>query len=116
MYFPNILKKAQVTVDEIVGRDRLPDFNDIGRMPYIIAMIREAFRWRTIAPVAIPHAVISDDFYAGYLIPKGATIFALSQHIHEDEDLYPSHTEFQPERFLDEHGELNHLAHAGFGL
>lgn len=79
-------------------------------------MVREAFRWRTIAPVAIPHAVVKEDTYEGYLIPKGATIFALSQHIHEDEELYPNHKEFEPERFLDENGKLNNLPHAGFGL
>ena len=116
MYFPHILKKAQAAVDEAVGRDRLPNFDDVARIPFITAMIREAFRWRTVAPVAIPHAVVRDDIYNGYFIPKGATVFALSQNIHEDEELYPDHTEFKPERFLDENGRLNNLPHAGFGL
>ena len=116
LYFPHILKKAQDVIDEAIGRERLPNFGDLERVPYITAMIREAFRWRTVAPVAIPHAVVEDDLYEGYFIPKGATIFALSQHIHEDEKLYPNHLEYRPERFLDEHGKLNSLPHAGFGL
>ncbi|KAH8652257.1 cytochrome P450 [Xylariales sp. PMI_506] len=114
--FPHILQKAQAVVEEAVGEDRLPDFNDLSRIPYITAMIREAFRWRTIAPVAIPHAVVKDDIYAGYFIPKGTTVFALSQRIHEDEELYPSPAEFRPERFLDDSGRLNNLPHAGFGF
>jgi cytochrome P450 len=65
LYFPHIPEKAQKVVDEAVGRDRLPNFDDLSRMPYITAMIREAFRWRTVAPVAIPHAVVKDDIYAG---------------------------------------------------
>lgn len=116
MYFPHVLKRAQEVVDEAVGRDRLPDFGDLPRIPYITAMIREAFRWRTVAPVAIPHAAAEDDVYEGYLIPKGATVFALSQHIHEDEELYPDHQDYKPERFLDDKGQLNKLPHAGFGL
>lgn len=116
MYFPHVLEKAQTIVDEVGGRDRLPNFDDLGRIPYITAMIREVFRWRTVAPVAIPHAVVADDVYDGYFIPKGATVFALSQHIHEDEELYPDHKDFKPERFLDERGQLNTLPHAGFGL
>jgi len=116
MCFPHVLKKAQAAVDEVVGRERLPNFDDVGQIPYISAMIREAFRWCTLAPVAIPHAVVADDFYAGHFISKGATIFALSQHIHEDEELYLDHEEFKPERFLDELGRLNTLPHAGFGL
>ncbi|CZR68666.1 uncharacterized protein PAC_18565 [Phialocephala subalpina] len=116
MCLPHTLKKAQAIVDGAVGRDRLPNFDDLGRIPYITAMIREAFRWRTVAPVAIPHAVVADDVYDGYFIPKGATVFALSQHIYEDEELYPDHEEFKPERFLDDHGQLNTLPHAGFGF
>jgi hypothetical protein len=77
LYFPHILKKAQEIVDEAVGRDRLPDFGDLARIPYITAMIREAFHWRTVAPVAIPHRVVKDDFYEGYFIPKGVIVFAL---------------------------------------
>lgn len=116
MYFPHTLRKAQEVVDEAIGRDRLPTFEDLSRMPYITAMIREAFRWRTVAPIAIPHAVVRDDFYEGYYIPKGATVFALSHHIHNDGELYPNPREYRPERFLDEKGQLNGLPHAGFGL
>jgi cytochrome P450 len=116
MYFPGILKEAQRIVDETVGRHRVPTFDDIPRMPYIIAMIRESFRWRTVAPVAIPHAAVEDDIYEGYFIPKGAAVFALSHYIHRKEELYPDPESFKPERFLDEYGQLNNLPHAGFGL
>ncbi|KAL1847977.1 hypothetical protein VTK73DRAFT_10222 [Phialemonium thermophilum] len=116
LYYPDVLRKAQRSVDEVVGRDRLPSFGDLGRIPYITAMVREAFRWRTVAPVAIPHAAVRDDVYAGYFIPKGTTVFALSQRIHEDEELYPNHEDFKPERFLDKDGQVNNLPHAGFGF
>ncbi|KAI3549254.1 hypothetical protein CABS02_08082 [Colletotrichum abscissum] len=116
MYFPHVLAKAQSVIDGAIGRDRLPTFDDISRIPYITAMIREAFRWRTVAPVAIPHSVVEDDFYEGYLIPKGATVFALSHYIHQDSKLYPDPDDFKPERFLDSAGQLNDLPHAGFGL
>jgi hypothetical protein len=45
MCFPHVLKKAQAAVDEVVGRERLPNFDDVGQIPYISAMIREAFRY-----------------------------------------------------------------------
>ncbi|KFA71298.1 hypothetical protein S40288_06694 [Stachybotrys chartarum IBT 40288] len=83
------MTKAQEEVDKAIGRDRLPDFDDLHRIPYITAMIRKAFRWRTVAPVAIPHPSVKSDTYAGYFIPQGATVFALSHHIHQDEELYP---------------------------
>jgi cytochrome P450 len=116
MYYPEVLKKAQEQVDEFIGRDRLPTFEDVPRMPYITAMIREAFRWHTVAPIAIPHSTIQDDVYKGYHIPKGATVIGLSHHIHYQKDLYPQPEDYRPERFLDESGKLNTLPHAGFGL
>jgi cytochrome P450 len=116
MHFPEVLKKAQAIVDEGVGRNRLPNFEDLGQLPYITAIIRETFRWRTVAPVAILHAVTTDSVFSDYFIPKGATVFALSQHIHEDYELYPDPHGFKPERFLDDIGRLNTLPHAGFGF
>jgi cytochrome P450 len=116
MYFPHVLQKAQEIVDETIGRGRLPTFEDVPKIPFITAMIREAFRWRTVAPIAIPHAVVEDDTYAGFFIPKGATVYALSHYIHQDPELYPEPNEFKPERFLDEKGQLSNLPHAGFGL
>jgi cytochrome P450 len=96
LYFPQILKRAQSVVDEAIGRDCLLNFDDPTRIPYITAMNRGAFRWRTVSPVAIPRPVVKDDIYAGYFIPKGTTVFALSQHIHEDEVVYPDHKDFEP--------------------
>lgn len=115
MYHPEILRKAQAHVDAHVGRNRLPSFDDVPSMPYITAMIREAFRWHTVAPIAIPHSVTQDDEYLGYHIPKGTTVIGLSHHIHQQKDLYPQPETYWPERFLDEQGQLNNLPHAGFG-
>lgn len=116
MYFPHVLKRAQEIVDEVVGRDRLPNFDDMAQLPYITAFVREAFRWHTVAPLGVPHRAMKDDVYDGYFIPKGTTVIALSQNIHYDDELYPSPEEFRPERFLDEKGQLNGHPHAGFGL
>jgi hypothetical protein len=32
-------------------------------------------RFRPITPLALPHATTADEYYDGYLIPKGATLF-----------------------------------------
>lgn len=47
---PNIQTKAQMEIDEIVGRERLPTLNDLGRLPYTQALVRELLRWRGVAP------------------------------------------------------------------
>lgn len=34
------------------------------------------YRWRPVAPTGVAHAVTQDDYYEGYFIPKGATVYA----------------------------------------
>ena len=46
--YPEAMRKAQAEIDAVVGRSRLPNFDDRKDLPYVQAMIREVFRWRNI--------------------------------------------------------------------
>lgn len=39
--FPEVMKKAQAQIDEVVGRGRLPNAGDRDQLPYVRAMVRE---------------------------------------------------------------------------
>ena len=56
--FPEVQRRAQAEIDDVVGRDRLPTFADSPRLPYVHAIIKEVLRWRPILPCGIPHAEI----------------------------------------------------------
>ncbi|PVH92621.1 cytochrome P450 [Periconia macrospinosa] len=94
------VKILQDEIDRVVGRDRLPTFEDTEKMPYLLAFVKEVHRWRPVLPGGVPHAVTEDDEYMGYHIPKGATIVGGHWAISMDEELYPNPDEFEPERFL----------------
>lgn len=49
--YPDVMRKAQAEIDEIVGRDRLPNFGDHDKLPYINAMVKEVLRWRPVSPL-----------------------------------------------------------------
>ncbi|KAF7369888.1 Cytochrome p450 [Mycena sanguinolenta] len=99
--YPEIQKKAQAAVDDVVGRDRLPDFQD--DIPYVDAIVREVLRWRPVVPLSIPHAVTEDDSYKGYHIPAGAIVVGNAWAILHDETTYgPRTDQFIPERWLTE--------------
>lgn len=49
--FPEVQKKAQVELDEVVGRHRLPTFADYERLPYIRAICKESLRWKAVDPL-----------------------------------------------------------------
>lgn len=55
--YPEVQKKAQAEIDEIVGEKRLPTWADYSSMPYIATLVKEAMRWRPTAPLGFPHAL-----------------------------------------------------------
>ena len=40
----DVYAKAQQTVDEVVGNDRLPNLNDREELPYVDAVLKEVYR------------------------------------------------------------------------
>ncbi|GLB41043.1 putative monooxygenase activity [Lyophyllum shimeji] len=110
MIHPQWIKTAQAQLDAVVGQDRLPDFSDRDKMPYVEAVCREVLRWRPAARFAIPHKTTEEDIveYNGeeYYIPKGATIIGVPWIIEHDPQVYPDPDTFKPERWLTPDGKL----------
>ncbi|KAI0285797.1 CyP450 monooxygenase, partial [Russula aff. rugulosa BPL654] len=99
--FPQAQRRAQAELDVVVGRDRLPTFDDRPRLPYIEALCKELTRWQMVTPMGVPHLSTRDDVYRGYFIPKEN--FRAILH---DPEIYPDPEEFKPERFLNEDGSV----------
>ncbi|KAF7790453.1 hypothetical protein EIP86_001408 [Pleurotus ostreatoroseus] len=99
--FPDAARKAREEVDKVVGRDRLPRFDDMDCLPYVRAFIKEVQRWRPVVPSAVPHCVSRDDDYEQYRIPKGTIIFGNLYTMMQDSELFPDPEAFRPERFLE---------------
>jgi cytochrome P450 len=49
--FPEVQEKAQAEIDSVVGKDRLPTFDDRDALPYVEAVICETLRWHPAAPL-----------------------------------------------------------------
>ena len=71
---PDYQKAAQEELDTIVGPDRLPEFADYDKLPYVRAFIKELIRWHIVTPLGLPHATVADDEYNGYFIPAGTMV------------------------------------------
>ncbi|EIW84343.1 cytochrome P450 [Coniophora puteana RWD-64-598 SS2] len=107
LLYPDVQRRAQADIDAVVGKDRLPNFEDRPLLPYIDAMIRETMRWAPVLPLALSHAVMEDDEYEGYSIPKGTTVVANIWAISRDSGRYPEPETFRPERFIAKDGKLS---------
>lgn len=110
---PGFIRKAQKELDAVVGDARLPKYSDKPNLPYISAIVNEVLRWRPVTAGGIPHAVIQDDEYMGYRIPKGATVIGNHWAIHLDENVYKDALAFDPDRWI-ENPDLP-LSPFGFG-
>jgi cytochrome P450 len=98
--YPESVRKAQEELDSVVGKDRLPSFDDTSNLPYVNAFIKEVLRWRPATPMSVPHSPIEDDEYQGYRIPKGAIIIENQWAINLDDEHFQDPYEFIPERWL----------------
>ncbi|KAK7996650.1 hypothetical protein PG989_004690 [Apiospora arundinis] len=123
--------KAQADLDRVVGRERLPTFEDRPRLPYIDAIVNEVLRWRPVVVGGVPHATKKEDTYMGYRIPAGSLVMGNHYAITRDESVFGADVDaFQPERWLQypdsdlkPNADINHeectlkdLPQTGFGF
>ncbi|KAK0664850.1 Cytochrome P450 monooxygenase yanC [Lasiodiplodia hormozganensis] len=100
LLYPDAQRKVQAELDAVIGPDRMPDLDDVPQLPYVIACVKETMRWMPTAALgAAPHAVMQDDEYLGFHIPKGAGVMMNIWAIHRDEKRYPRPEEFWPDRY-----------------
>ncbi len=48
---PELQMRAHRELDAVVGRDRIPNFEDKENLPFINAISMEAMRWRPVLPL-----------------------------------------------------------------
>ncbi|GAW20575.1 hypothetical protein ANO14919_100830 [Xylariales sp. No.14919] len=97
---PEIQRKAQEEIDEIIGIGRLPKYSDKGNLPYVSAIVKESFRWHAVVPMITPHTSEADNYVNGYFIPKGTSLLANAWWFTHDPAVYPNPSGFDPSRFL----------------
>ncbi|THU82307.1 cytochrome P450 [Dendrothele bispora CBS 962.96] len=105
---PEVQKRAQKELDDVLGGTSLPDFNDYSRLPYVTALVNEVFRCYPVTPFAVYHVSTQDDVYNGYEIPKGSILIPNAYALLHDESLFgPNTDKFNPDRFIKPDGTVN---------
>ena len=72
--YPDVQKKVQAELDSVIGPNRLPELRDCDLLPYTKAVVKEALRWHSVAPLLVPRTTTVDDVYNGYFIPEGSVV------------------------------------------
>ncbi len=77
------------------------DPEQIGRLPYLGAVVNEVLRIHPVAMLMFPRLVEDHLELAGHAFEPGDVLIGCIQAVHERSDLYPDPLRFDPNRFLD---------------
>ncbi|KAI5122656.1 hypothetical protein M0805_007918 [Coniferiporia weirii] len=96
--YPEVAKRAQEEIDNVIGTDRLPTLDDRQRLPYIDCILKEVFRLYPSVPTGLPHQSTQAEVYRGWMIPEKSIVFANIWQLMRDEKHFPNPEAFVPER------------------
>lgn len=97
---PKIMSKATEELELSIGRGNPVKESDIGRLPYLEAIIRETLRLHPPVPFLLPRKAETDVNVCGYTIPKDAKVLVNVWTIGRDSSIWENPNSFCPERFL----------------
>ncbi|KAG6232048.1 hypothetical protein E4U25_006867 [Claviceps purpurea] len=98
--YPEVQRRAQQEIEEVVGGERLPGFEDRDHLPYMNAVIKETYRWMPVVPIGTTHVAEEEIVFSGYRIAKGAYLLPSIWWFMHDPETYANPSEFNPDRFL----------------
>ena len=101
------LNKAQLELDEKVGRSRQVKESDVKNLPYLQAIVKETMRLYPAAPLLIPHESVEDCIVSGYHVPARTRLLVNIQKLQKDPLIWEDPCEFRPERFLISHTKFD---------
>ncbi|KAM4631943.1 LOW QUALITY PROTEIN: cytochrome P450 2W1-like [Discoglossus pictus] len=105
MKYPHIQKKAQEEIENVIGLERPPTWDDQKILPYCLALVHEIQRFGNILQY-LAHSTITDTHFRGFFIPKGTLVLPLFTSVLYDETQWETPREFNPNHFLDDNGKF----------
>jgi cytochrome P450 len=53
--YPEVQRKAQQELNDVLDESRSPNWSDYVRLPYVAQVVKETMRWRPVTPLGVPH-------------------------------------------------------------
>jgi cytochrome P450 len=96
---PDMAARVTAEVDEVLG-GRVPTFDDVARLPYLGAFLKECLRLYPPALGVFLRRAVEDVRIRDWLVPKGSLVNILSIVPHMDPRWFPDPGRFDPSRFM----------------
>ncbi|XP_014509780.1 cytochrome P450 CYP736A12-like [Vigna radiata var. radiata] len=106
---PRVMKKLQDELDNVIGRNKLVEENDLVKLNYLDIVIKETLRLYPPGPL-VPRESTEDAIVQGYFLKKKSRIIINLWAMGRDSKIWSDNAEvFYPERFID-----NNLDYRGY--
>ncbi|KAK1560437.1 hypothetical protein Q3G72_026672 [Acer saccharum] len=103
----HVLKKAQDELNSHVGKHRQVEESDLKNLVYLQAIVKETMRLYPAVPLSAPREAMEDCTIAGFHIPAGTRLIVNLWKLHRDPSVWVNPSEFIPERFINDHANLD---------
>ncbi|KAM9448019.1 sterol 26-hydroxylase, mitochondrial-like isoform 1-T1 [Salvelinus alpinus] len=97
---PNAQDTLYQEVSHCIPGDKIPSAQDVNRMPYLKAVIKEALRMYPVVPMNARIMVENDIIIGGHFFAKKTSFTMCHYAISQDEKTFPEPSKFKPERWL----------------
>lgn len=104
--YPDIQVRCQQEIEQVVGWDRLPAWDDRLQMPYVEATINEILRFGNIIPAGVFREVTKDTTFRGYHLTKGTSVISNLTSLLFDPSVWKDPHHFNPQNFLNAQGQF----------
>lgn len=114
------MEKAKAELQRVIGVNNPLKEDDIFRLPYLRAIVKETFRLHPPTPFLVPREVFTATKLGEFTVPKNTKVLVNVWAIGRDPGVWKNADMFEPERFLDSSidfgGEDYELIPFGSGL
>lgn len=97
---PRVMKKLEDEIRKLYGNNEFISEDDIERLPYLKAAVKETLRLFPPAPLLVPRESMEKCNIAGYEIQPRTLVFVNAWAIARDPETWNDPERFYPERFL----------------
>ncbi|KAH6926453.1 hypothetical protein HPB50_018713 [Hyalomma asiaticum] len=106
MHHDTLQVRAHCEIDDSVGRDRRPTWEDRKRMPFIQACVWEGFRVHQFTAFEATRECVEDVVVGEYFIPKGTVVYPNKWASNHDPKRWRKPAKFDPSRYMSEDGSI----------
>jgi len=99
---PEMQARLHEELDRVIGRDRLPNVDDLANLPFLDAIVLETMRHYPAAPFGVTHLANEDMVVDKYVIPSKTILAPNIWAIHHNPLAYPDPHKFNPDRWLND--------------